>query len=66
MSDFDQYEYFDEIPEPFWTARRILYAIIAIIVIIAFLMMTLYPLIMSITQPRPVIPTPTTPPLPRV
>ena len=61
MSDFDQHEYLDDKPEHFWTAGRIVYAIIAIIVIIAFLLLTIYPLILSITQPHPVIPTPSTP-----
>ena len=65
MNEFDYDDYLDEAPEPFWTTRRIVYAIIAIIIIVTFLLMTLYPAIIAFVQQRPPIPTPFTP-LPRV
>lgn len=55
----------DAEPVPFWTTRRIIYAIIAIIIIIAFLTLTLWPTLLAITQPQTPTPLPSTP-LPRV
>ena len=52
-------------PQPFWTRSRIVYAVIAIIVIIAFLTLVMWPTIIAITQPQQPTPVPTTP-LPRV
>ena len=54
----------DEQPEPVWTRWRILYTVIAILIIITFLAMILWPWIISVTQPLP--PPPPTRPLPRV
>lgn len=48
--------------QPFWTPWRIIYAIIAIIVIIAFLATVLWPLLTFLAQPPP----PPTESLPRV
>jgi hypothetical protein len=55
----------EELPEPFWTPWRILYAIVAILVIIAFLTMVLWPLLHLLTTPPPPPPPPAQP-LPRV
>lgn len=65
MTDLDPLDYLLDEPEPFWTSRRIIYAIITIIVIIAFLMTIMYPFIFTIIHPRPPTPAPTTP-MPRV
>ncbi|MBZ0303738.1 MAG: hypothetical protein K8J31_28620 [Anaerolineae bacterium] len=68
MIDFESPEHpdyaFHEEPQPFWTPWRILYAIITIAVIIAFLTMVLWPLLWAVSQPPP--PPPPTPILPRV
>jgi hypothetical protein len=59
--------YVEEAPEEarFWTARRIVYAVIAIILIIALLATLVWPLLYDLFQPPPPMPTPRTP-LPRV
>jgi hypothetical protein len=53
-----------EAAEPFWKPWRIVYAIIAIVVILALLATILWPLIITLTEPTPT-PTPTQA-LPRV
>ncbi|MAS37891.1 MAG: hypothetical protein CL610_28100 [Anaerolineaceae bacterium] len=56
--------FIEEDHPPFWTPWRIVYAIIAIIIIIAFLTMVLWPAILAFGEPPP--PPPPTEPLPRV
>lgn len=55
----------DELQQKFWTRGRIIYAIIALLIIIAFLTYILWPTIIAITQSQQPTPVPTTP-LPRV
>ncbi|MBZ0292175.1 MAG: hypothetical protein K8L99_06360 [Anaerolineae bacterium] len=50
--------YLPEEKIPFWTRRRIIYAIVAIILIIALLTLLLYPLLYQLAQPQPPVPTP--------
>lgn len=48
-------------PARVWTARRIVYALIALLIIVALLAYTLWPLLLALSQPAP---PPTAPPLP--
>ncbi len=63
MYDDSWNDYLEPVEPPFWTRWRIVYAVIAIIVIITLLAMLLGPTLIAITQPPPVVPTT---PLPRV
>jgi hypothetical protein len=52
----------DEAEEtPYWTAWRVIYLVVALIVIVALLAAMLWPLLVQITQPTYYPPTPTFP-----
>jgi hypothetical protein len=55
-NDFDFLDYEDSPPEPYWTARRVVYIIVILITLIAFLVYTLSPLFFN--NPAPFLPEP--------
>lgn len=57
----DEFDHEPEEPARFWTARRVLYTLIVLLMILALLAYTLWPLLLALTQPAPV---PAAPPLP--
>ncbi len=59
LAEFDREP---EEPARFWTARRVLYTLIVLLMIVALLAYTLWPLLLALTQPTPA--PPTAPPLP--
>ena len=52
LDEFDPAPETDE-PARFWTARRVLYALVALLVILALLAYLLWPLLLALTQPAP-------------
>jgi len=59
----DEFDSAPEAGEParFWTARRVLYALVVLLMILALLAYILWPLLLALTQPAPA---PPRPPLP--
>jgi hypothetical protein len=62
--DYDPYDEFDEQEERYWTPRRVVFLLITLLIIIAFLAWTLRPLLdAALLPPPPPRPTPIPPSL---